>query len=150
MLLLPGLGTVARTAMHCAAADVSIQHFGAARDFRMETVGFLLPSHMNPARRAGSSWSTSGLPMRLRDGFRGRAIALGRAPGAGPSRRPIAKWGVFRTSANNWARGCKTYRRGEAVGFVPALHSFGCAPNQRSISIRTGADRHSRSAPQWR
>lgn len=93
MLLLPGLGTVARTAMHCAAADVSIQHFGAARDFRMETVGFLLPSHMNPARRAGSSWSTSGLPMRLRDGFRGRAIALGRAPGAGPSRRPIAKWG---------------------------------------------------------
>lgn len=93
MLLLPGLGTVARTAMHCAAADVSIQHFGAARDFRMETVGFLLPSHMNPARRAGSSWSTSGLPMRLRDGFRGRAIALGRAPGAGPSRRRIAKWG---------------------------------------------------------
>jgi transposase, IS30 family len=29
--------------------------------------------------------------------------------------------GVSRTSANNWARGYKTYRRGEAVGFVPAL-----------------------------
>src|SRR3954463_3253469 len=28
---------------------------------------------------------------------------------------------VSRTSANNWARGYKTYRRGEAVGFVPAL-----------------------------
>ena len=27
----------------------------------------------------------------------------------------------IRTSANNWARGYKTYRRGEAVGFVPAL-----------------------------
>ena len=29
--------------------------------------------------------------------------------------------GVSRTSANNWARGYKTYRRGEAVGFLPAL-----------------------------
>jgi len=29
--------------------------------------------------------------------------------------------GVSRTSANNWARGYKAYRRGEAVGFVPAL-----------------------------
>jgi transposase, IS30 family len=29
--------------------------------------------------------------------------------------------GVSRTSANNWARGYKTYRRGEAIGFVPAL-----------------------------
>jgi IS30 family transposase len=29
--------------------------------------------------------------------------------------------GVSRTSANNWARGYKIYRRGEAVGFVPAL-----------------------------
>jgi len=29
--------------------------------------------------------------------------------------------GVSRTSANNWARGYKTYRRGEVVGFVPAL-----------------------------
>jgi hypothetical protein len=26
-----------------------------------------------------------------------------------------------RISANNWARGYKTYRRGDAVGFVPAL-----------------------------
>jgi transposase, IS30 family len=29
--------------------------------------------------------------------------------------------GVSRTAANNWARGYKTYRRGEVVGFVPAL-----------------------------
>jgi len=29
--------------------------------------------------------------------------------------------GVSRTSANNGARGYKTYRRGEAIGFVPAL-----------------------------
>jgi transposase, IS30 family len=42
------------------------------------------------------------------------------APGAGPSQRRVAKSGIP-YSANNWARGYKTYQPGEAVGFVPAL-----------------------------
>jgi transposase, IS30 family len=29
--------------------------------------------------------------------------------------------GVSRTTGNNWSRGYKTYRRGQVVGFVPAL-----------------------------
>jgi 4-hydroxy 2-oxovalerate aldolase len=58
-LLLPGLGTVheikeahkagaslLRVATHSTEADVSIQHFGAARELGLETVGFLMLSHM--------------------------------------------------------------------------------------------------------
>lgn len=58
VLLLPGVGTignlkaahgagaaVARIATHCSEADVSIQHFNAARNLGMETVGFLMLSH---------------------------------------------------------------------------------------------------------
>ena len=59
--MLPGLGTkddiraaqdnggqICRVATHCTEADVSIQHFGLARELGLETVGFLMMSHTQP------------------------------------------------------------------------------------------------------
>ncbi|MDO5726948.1 MAG: 4-hydroxy-2-oxovalerate aldolase [Bowdeniella nasicola] len=61
VLMLPGLGTIhemkearlrgadiVRIATHCTEADVSIEHFHAARELEMETVGFLMLSHRIP------------------------------------------------------------------------------------------------------
>ena len=57
-LLLPGVGTtddiravtdlgaaIVRIATHCTEADISIQHFGVARELGLETVGFLMMAH---------------------------------------------------------------------------------------------------------
>jgi 4-hydroxy 2-oxovalerate aldolase len=60
-LMLPGVGvkediviaqdngaSICRIATHCTEADVSIQHFGLARERGLETVGFLMMSHTAP------------------------------------------------------------------------------------------------------
>ena len=61
-LLLPGIGTaedlrvaadlgvsIIRIATHCSEADISIQHFALAAALGLETVGFLMMAHTQPA-----------------------------------------------------------------------------------------------------
>ncbi|MBD24684.1 MAG: 4-hydroxy-2-oxovalerate aldolase [Candidatus Marinimicrobia bacterium] len=63
-LILPGIATVdelkraskigvksVRVATHCTEADVSRQHIRAARDLGMDTIGFLMMSHMVEAEK---------------------------------------------------------------------------------------------------
>ncbi|MBB3039238.1 4-hydroxy-2-oxovalerate aldolase [Hoyosella altamirensis] len=63
-LMLPGVGTkddikaaydngaaICRIATHCTEADTSVQHFGAARELGLETVGFLMMSHTQPPEK---------------------------------------------------------------------------------------------------
>jgi 4-hydroxy 2-oxovalerate aldolase len=58
VLMLPGVGvkddigiaadngaSICRIATHCTEADISVQHFGLARERGLETVGFLMMSH---------------------------------------------------------------------------------------------------------
>ena len=60
-LLIPGIGTrnelkeamlrgiqIVRIATQCTEADISQQHFGMAKEMGLETVGFLMMSHMRP------------------------------------------------------------------------------------------------------
>ena len=68
-LLLPGIGTIedlkhayalgvrsVRIATHCTEADISRQHIEAARNLGMDTVGFLMMSHMiDPDTLAGQA-----------------------------------------------------------------------------------------------
>ena len=68
-LMLPGLGTkddikeaqhnggsICRIATHCTEADVSIQHFGLARELGLETVGFLMMAHtISPEKLAAQA-----------------------------------------------------------------------------------------------
>jgi len=61
VLMLPGVGvkediavaqdngaSIVRIATHCTEADVSVQHFGLARERGLETVGFLMMAHSQP------------------------------------------------------------------------------------------------------
>ena len=64
VLVLPGIGTIdemkqaaklgikmARIATHVTEADVSAQHLAAAKELGLETVGFLMMSHMAPTSK---------------------------------------------------------------------------------------------------
>lgn len=132
VLLLPGIGTVARlaeartagasvarVATHCTEADIAQQHLSWAREHDMAAVGFLMMSHMVPAGELAAQAA-------LMEGYGAQVVYVVDSAGA-----LVPSAAAERVAAVREAVDC-------AVGFH-AHNNLGCGVGNALAAVAAGA-----------
>ncbi len=119
-----------RIATHCTEADISIQHFGLAREIGLETVGFLMMAHSQPPEvlaDAGADHGRRRLPVRVRR-------RLGR--GDDPRGRERAGRGASSPRLGNDAQVGFHGHENLALGVANSIHAIRAGATQIDGSTR--------------